>query len=56
MYNKSLIMIGALVGSTAGAYLPSLWGAGVFTFSSVVASLVGGILGMWLGVKASQYI
>lgn len=42
------------IGGTAGAYIPLLWGDSGFSFSSVVFSAVGGILGIWLGYKLGQ--
>ena len=37
------------LGSIAGGYLPALWGGDLISFSSVLLSTVGGILGIWLG-------
>lgn len=53
---KTLIWIGAIVGSTAGSFIPELWGAGAFTFSSIILGTLGGIAGIWLGFKASRYL
>ncbi len=39
MSAKFLIMIGMVVGSTIGGFLPELWGGGVFSFSSVILLL-----------------
>lgn len=54
MNPKSLIWIGVFVGTTVGSFLPTLWGAGYFSFSSVIWSTVGGILGIYAGFKLSQ--
>ncbi len=43
-----------LIGSTVGGIIPSLWGAGMFSFSSIILSALGGILGIWVGYKISQ--
>jgi hypothetical protein len=51
MERKTLIWIGLFLGSTIGSLLPSLWGAGMFSFSSIILSAVGGIAGIWLGFK-----
>jgi hypothetical protein len=51
---KSLVWIGLVVGSTIGSLMPLLWGAGMFSFSSVVLSAVGGIAGIYAGYKLSQ--
>jgi hypothetical protein len=50
---KSLVMIGAVVGLSIGSYVPLLWGASVFSLSSVLLGAVGGLLGVWIGYKAS---
>jgi hypothetical protein len=55
METKKLIWFGAFVGSTIGAYLPNLWGAGMFSFSSVILSALGGILGIYFCFKISQF-
>ncbi len=51
MESKKVIWIGMIVGSTIGSYMPSLWGAGFLSMSSVFLSAAGGILGIWLGFK-----
>jgi outer membrane lipoprotein SlyB len=54
MKAKTLIMIGMVVGSSLGGYLPALWGAGGFSMSSVVFGAVGGVAGIWAGFKLSR--
>jgi hypothetical protein len=54
MKPKSLIMIGLVVGSTAGSYLPMLWGAGWLSIASVLFGGIGGLLGIWAGYKVSR--
>lgn len=54
MSSKSLIWIGVFVGSTIGSYIPTLWGAGFLSFSSVILSTIGGLIGIWGGFKLSQ--
>jgi hypothetical protein len=49
MGRKSLVWIGMTVGSAVGGYLPVLWGGDLLSFSSLILSGVGGILGIWLG-------
>ncbi len=48
---KALVWAGLLIGSIVGGYLPSLWGASIFSFQSVIFSAIGGGLGLWLGYK-----
>jgi hypothetical protein len=49
MGRKSLVWIGMTVGSAVGGYLPVLWGGDLLSFSSLILSGLGGILGIWLG-------
>lgn len=51
MSRKQLIWIGVFVGSTLGGFVPALWGASAFSFSSVIFSFVGGLLGIYAGFK-----
>ena len=45
------IWFGVLVGSTIGGFIPGLWGAGLFSYSSVLFSGLGALVGLWLGYK-----
>lgn len=56
MNTKSLIWIGVFVGSTIGSFLPVLWGEGVFSMSSIVFGMIGGVAGIWGGFKLSQML
>jgi len=51
---KTLIWIGLTVGSLAGGYLPVLWGGDAISFSSIILSAVGGVLGIWLGYRFGE--
>jgi len=46
MSSKAVYYLAAFIGSIVGAYVPSLWGTGVFSFSSVAFSAIGGIAGI----------
>lgn len=54
MDTKKLCWIGLFVGSTIGGYLPVLWGGDLLSFSSIFGSLVGGLLGIWVGYRIGQ--
>lgn len=56
MSAKSLIWIGVFVGTTAGGALPILWGGSTFSYSSIIFSTIGGLLGIWGGFRLSQFI
>ncbi|HVW71648.1 MAG TPA: hypothetical protein VHB93_00665 [Candidatus Paceibacterota bacterium] len=52
MSRKTLVWGGMIVGSSVGGLLPYLWGNyNFFSFSSVVLTAVGGIVGIWIGWK-----
>jgi hypothetical protein len=51
---KSLIMLGLVIGSTAGSYVPTLWGAGWLSMASVLLGGIGGLLGIWAGYRISR--
>ena len=50
---QNRIWLGVLVGSTIGGFIPDLWGAGLFSYSSVLLSGVGALAGLWLGYRVS---
>jgi phage tail tape-measure protein len=50
MSRKKLILLGMVVGSIAGGYLPALFGIDEIMVS-LLGSFIGGILGIWIGYK-----
>jgi uncharacterized membrane protein YeaQ/YmgE (transglycosylase-associated protein family) len=54
MNSKRLIWLLLIIGSSVGSYIPKLWGAGLFSFSSILFGALGAILGIWIGFKLSQ--
>jgi hypothetical protein len=56
MSRKTLVWIGLSIGSLVGGYVPLLWGADVLSFSPLVSSAAGGILGIWLGFKLGDWL
>ena len=54
MTMKRWVWLGVTVGSTAGGYLPMIWGQSAFSVTSIVLGFVGGIAGIWAGYKLSQ--
>ena len=51
MSEKSIYYIVGFIGTTIGTYIPTLWGAGFFSFSSVFFGGVGGVLGIIIVYK-----
>jgi outer membrane lipoprotein SlyB len=49
-----MIMIGMIIGSVAGGYIPSLLGADSFSFISLLGSVAGGILGIWVAYELTR--
>ena len=45
--SKKVVWIGILVGSTLGGCVPSLWHASMFSFSGVIFSTLGALVGIW---------
>lgn len=55
--NKMIITLGMTIGSTIGALLPQLWGDHDFlSVTSLLLGLIGGIVGVWIGVKISKQL
>lgn len=49
--NKRVVMLGAIVGMIAGAYLPALWGdTHIFSVASILLGMLGGFVGIYLAV------
>jgi hypothetical protein len=48
---RSVIGLCAGAGLFAGGYLPELWGGSLL--SSILFGIVGGIAGVWVGVRLS---
>lgn len=53
MSRKQIIWIGVFIGSTLGGFIPSLWGASMFSLSSVLFTFLGGLAGIYIGFKIS---
>lgn len=51
MSKRVLVSLGLIVGATIGGYVPLLFGAGLFSYTSILASGLGAILGVWIGFK-----
>jgi hypothetical protein len=46
--NKSLLMIGMVVGSIIGGYIPTIFGASVFSIWSIILSGIFALIGIWI--------
>ena len=52
---RSLIGFCAMVGLTVGGFVPELWGGSSLSVSSLLFGAVGGVAGIWFGVRLSEY-
>ena len=44
-------MICMFIGTAIGGYIPTLFGADIFSLSSIACTALGGFLGIWLANK-----
>ena len=56
MSKKTVIMIFMSIGMTVGAFVPLLWGGSALGGWSILLGLVGGIVGIWAGVKVGNQL
>lgn len=56
MNRKSFIWGGLFIGSSVGGMLPSFWGGSMASMSAVVLTAVGGIFGIWAGLKLATLL
>lgn len=54
MSKKSIIMTTTVIGMSLGSFVPVLWGGSLLGVWSVLLSMVGGFLGIWVGVKVAK--
>jgi uncharacterized membrane protein YeaQ/YmgE (transglycosylase-associated protein family) len=52
---KAFVWAGMTVGSFVGGYIPSLWGADMFSISSLLLGAVGAIIGIWVGYRLGKF-
>jgi uncharacterized membrane protein len=53
---KKFIMLGMIVGSFAGSYIPLIWGGSAFSLSSLFFGAIGGLVGIWAGYQAANWL
>jgi uncharacterized membrane protein YeaQ/YmgE (transglycosylase-associated protein family) len=51
MKSKTTYYIAGFIGSTIGGYIPTLWGAGFLSITSLLLSTFGGILAIVIVFK-----
>jgi hypothetical protein len=53
MSRKTIVIIGMIIGSSIGGYLPVLFGAHGISYWSLLGSAVGGFIGIYVSFKLS---
>jgi hypothetical protein len=51
---KKLVWLGVFAGGFIGNYVPTLWGADMFSMSSVILSAIGSFAGIWVLYKLTH--
>ena len=55
MQSRKTIYFGMFIGGLIGGYIPSiLWGASVFSFSSLLGNAIGAIIGIYISFKLTR--
>ena len=54
MDRKKLVTVGMILGGFLGGYIPSLWGAGSFSFSGLIFTAIGSMVGIFLGFRLGE--
>lgn len=54
MSRKTLIFIGMIIGSGVGGYVATWLGAGTLSFTSLIASTIGGLLGICIAYRLAN--
>jgi uncharacterized membrane protein YeaQ/YmgE (transglycosylase-associated protein family) len=51
MPSRVSIWIALFIGSTIGGIIPELWGAEMLSYTSLILSGVGALVGLWIAIK-----
>ncbi len=55
MQSRKTIYFGMFIGGLIGGYIPSLvWGASVFSFSSLLGNAIGAIIGIYITFQLTR--
>ncbi|NOY15285.1 MAG: hypothetical protein GXP43_03655 [bacterium] len=54
MSSKVIVYLFIFIGSTLGAYVPVIWGASLFSFSSVLFSGIGAAIGLFIALSFTE--
>ncbi len=48
---RKIVMLFMFIGTAIGGYIPTLFGADVFSLTSILGTVIGGFSGIWLANK-----
>jgi hypothetical protein len=51
---RSAIGLFGGLGMLVGGYVPALWGAGSFSLQSLLLGVIGGVAGIWAGLRIAE--
>jgi uncharacterized membrane protein YeaQ/YmgE (transglycosylase-associated protein family) len=51
MPSRVSIWIALFIGSAIGGIIPELWGAEMLSYTSLILSGVGALVGLWIAIK-----
>jgi uncharacterized membrane protein YeaQ/YmgE (transglycosylase-associated protein family) len=51
MPSRASIWVALFIGSTIGGIIPELWGAGMLSYTSLLLSGIGAMVGLWVVIK-----
>jgi hypothetical protein len=54
--SKGLIYLAIFIGGAIGSYIPILFHQGALSAASIIGGTIGSLLGIWIVVKAGNYI
>ena len=54
MSQKSAVMLGMIIGSLIGGYIPTIFGASFLSYSTIFFNGLGGIIGIIVAYKMTE--
>jgi hypothetical protein len=51
MRSRVFVWVAIFIGSTIGGAVPELWGGEMMSYTSLLLSGVGAVIGLWVGVN-----
>ena len=51
---KTFVWLGLIVGSTVGGFVPMLWQGDLFSLAGIGFSVLGGLIGTFVGFQISK--